>query len=45
MRPQVSTEAHKTDKLGELVCSNSLGGDHLGNASWTYERRVKKIRF
>lgn len=33
MRPKVETEAHKTDKLGELVCSNSLGGNHLGNAS------------
>ncbi|NPA41535.1 MAG: FADH(2)-oxidizing methylenetetrahydrofolate--tRNA-(uracil(54)-C(5))-methyltransferase TrmFO [Aquificae bacterium] len=26
MRPQKSTPAHKTDKLAELVCSNTLGG-------------------
>lgn len=25
MRPQTMTEVHKTDLLGELVCSNSLG--------------------
>jgi len=25
MRPQVMTPAHKTDRLAELVCSNSLG--------------------
>ena len=33
MRPKLSTEAHKTENFAELVCSNSLGGDHLGNAS------------
>ncbi|CAB1129078.1 tRNA:m(5)U-54 methyltransferase [Candidatus Hydrogenisulfobacillus filiaventi] len=27
MRPQVMTPAHVSDRLGELVCSNSLGGD------------------
>jgi methylenetetrahydrofolate--tRNA-(uracil-5-)-methyltransferase len=27
MRPQVSTEAHKTDGLAELVCSNSFRAD------------------
>ena len=27
MRPQKSTPAHRTSLLGELVCSNSLGGD------------------
>ena len=26
MRPKKSTPAHKTDKLAELVCSNTLGG-------------------
>ena len=25
MRPQRSTEAHVTDRLAELVCSNSMG--------------------
>jgi methylenetetrahydrofolate--tRNA-(uracil-5-)-methyltransferase len=27
MRPQQTTPAHQTDKLAELVCSNSLGSD------------------
>lgn len=27
MRPEVSTPAHTTDKLAELVCSNSLGSE------------------
>ena len=29
MRPQRQTPAHKTDKLAELVCSNTLGGIEL----------------
>ena len=29
MRPQRTTPAHKTDKLAELVCSNTLGGMEL----------------
>ncbi|EDP75234.1 FADH(2)-oxidizing methylenetetrahydrofolate--tRNA-(uracil(54)-C(5))-methyltransferase TrmFO [Hydrogenivirga sp. 128-5-R1-1] len=29
MRPQKQTPAHKTDKLAELVCSNTLGGTEL----------------
>ncbi len=29
MRPQKQTPAHKTDKLAELVCSNTLGGMEL----------------
>lgn len=33
MRPFVQTEAHKTDKFAEFVCSNSLGAYDLTNAS------------
>ena len=33
MRPIKNTEAHKTDKFAELVCSNSLKSDSLENAS------------
>jgi len=33
MRPQKSTQAHKTSDLAELVCSNSLKSDSLENAS------------
>ena len=29
MRPKKNTPAHKTDKLAELVCSNTLGGSEL----------------
>ena len=29
MRPQTMTEAHKTEKFAELVCSNSFGGIDL----------------
>lgn len=32
MRPERATGAHETDKFAELVCSNSLRADGLGNA-------------
>ena len=32
MRPTKETGAHETDKFAELVCSNSLRADGLGNA-------------
>src|SRR5215207_4418736 len=32
MRPSVSTEAHKTDRLGELVCSNTFKSTETSNA-------------
>lgn len=32
MRPQVMTPAHQTELFAELVCSNSLRADSLGNA-------------
>lgn len=33
MRPTKMTPAHHTGLFGELVCSNSLKADHLGNAA------------
>ncbi len=33
MRPNVETGAHKTNKLAEFVCSNSLGSKQITNAS------------
>lgn len=33
MRPKIDTGAHKTDKLAEFVCSNSLGNKQITNAS------------
>ena len=41
MRPKLSTEAHKTENFAELVCSNSLGGDHLGNASGLMKEELR----
>src|SRR5438477_3406287 len=32
MRPGRATAVHKTDRLAELVCSNSFRGDKLDNA-------------
>ena len=43
MRPIKSTEAHSSDKFGELVCSNSLGGDHLGNASGLMKEELRRM--
>lgn len=33
MRPKVTTPAHATDLFGELVCSNSLGGESIQSAN------------
>jgi methylenetetrahydrofolate--tRNA-(uracil-5-)-methyltransferase len=33
MRPNKMTEAHKTNKLAEIICSNSLKSDAMDNAS------------
>lgn len=33
MRPVKNTPAHQTDLFGELVCSNSLGGDKLSTTA------------
>ena len=43
MRPLKSTEAHKTENFAELVCSNSLGGDHLGNASGLMKEELRRM--
>lgn len=43
MRPKISTEAHKTEYFSELVCSNSLGGDHLGNASGLMKEELRRL--
>ncbi|MCV4860455.1 FAD-dependent oxidoreductase, partial [Escherichia coli] len=32
MRPLTQTPAHRTDKLAEIVCSNSLKSDEPGTA-------------
>ena len=41
MRPVKMTPAHKTDKFGELVCSNSLRSDMLDVASGALKREME----
>lgn len=43
MRPEKSTGAHKTDFLGELVCSNSLGSFDTGAASGLLKAEMKEM--
>jgi methylenetetrahydrofolate--tRNA-(uracil-5-)-methyltransferase len=42
MRPLRFTEAHKTDLMGELVCSNSLGSMDLVSASGLLKEELKR---
>jgi len=44
MRPAVSTPAHKTDQLGELVCSNSLKSDQPGTASHLLKEELRRLQ-
>ena len=41
MRPIKMTPAHKTDKFGELVCSNSLRSDYIDVASGALKREME----
>jgi len=41
MRPVKSTAAHKTQRLAELVCSNSLKSEVFGTASGTLKEEMK----
>jgi len=41
MRPKAMTEAHSTDYLSELVCSNSLGSDDMASASGLLKHELK----
>ncbi len=43
MRPQKSSEAHKTDMFGELVCSNSLRSDALTNAVGLLKEEMRML--
>ena len=42
MRPARSTPAHKTDRLAELVCSNSLKSNSPGAASWLLKEEMRR---
>lgn len=43
MRPKLSTAAHKTDRLGELVCSNSLKSDLPGTAPFLLKEELRRL--
>jgi methylenetetrahydrofolate--tRNA-(uracil-5-)-methyltransferase len=43
MRPSRPTAVHKTDKLAELVCSNSFRGDKLDNAVGLLKEEMRRL--
>jgi methylenetetrahydrofolate--tRNA-(uracil-5-)-methyltransferase len=43
MRPVRSTQAHKTDRLAELVCSNSLKSEQENSAPWLLKEELRRI--
>lgn len=43
MRPVTSTDAHKTDRLAELVCSNSLKTEGLNSAPWLLKEELRRL--
>ncbi len=42
MRPVRQTPAHRTDKLAEIVCSNSLKSDEPGTASFLLKEELRR---
>ena len=43
MRPARPTAVHKTDRLAELVCSNSFRGDKLDNAVGLLKEEMRRL--
>jgi methylenetetrahydrofolate--tRNA-(uracil-5-)-methyltransferase len=43
MRPAVSTPAHKTGRLAELVCSNSLKTEQTDSAPWLLKEELRRL--
>lgn len=43
MRPKVKTEAHETDRLGELVCSSSLKSTNIDTAHGLLKYEMGKL--
>jgi methylenetetrahydrofolate--tRNA-(uracil-5-)-methyltransferase len=41
MRPARPTPAHQTDRLAELVCSNSLKSESVSTASWLLKEELR----
>ncbi|PYS89755.1 MAG: methylenetetrahydrofolate--tRNA-(uracil(54)-C(5))-methyltransferase (FADH(2)-oxidizing) TrmFO [Acidobacteria bacterium] len=44
MRPVKQTPAHRTDKLAEIVCSNSLKSDEPGTAPYLLKEELRRAR-
>ena len=44
MRPVLQTPAHRTDKLAEIVCSNSLKSDEPGSAPYLLKEELRRGR-
>ena len=44
MRPLMQTPAHRTDKLAEIVCSNSLKSDEPGSAPYLLKEELRRGR-
>src|SRR5881227_39542 len=42
MRPVQQTPAHRTDKLCEIVCSNSLKSDEPGTAPYLLKEELRR---
>src|SRR5215208_4290830 len=42
MRPEKQTPAHRTDKLAEIVCSNSLKSDEKGTSSYLLKEELRQ---
>src|SRR3954470_21958618 len=42
MRPVQQTPAHRTDKLAEIVCSNSLKSDEPGTAPYLLKEELRR---
>jgi len=42
MRPVKATPAHRTDKLAEIVCSNSLKSDEVGSAPYLLKEELRR---
>src|SRR5205809_7654919 len=42
MRPVRQTPAHRTDRLAEIVCSNSLKSDEFGTAPYLLKEELRR---
>ncbi|MEI7474246.1 MAG: methylenetetrahydrofolate--tRNA-(uracil(54)-C(5))-methyltransferase (FADH(2)-oxidizing) TrmFO [bacterium] len=43
MRPKVNTGAHKTDKLAEIICSNSLGSNDVESSGGLLKQELREL--